>query len=169
MLIEAGKMYVDRDQRLHGPMVRRKDQSESGYPWRCPKSNSCWTVDGEFIGDNCPDSFDLVAELAPIAAEVPEDSSNPLTPTDGVVEEVRLERIRQDRKWGQQNHGPLGWLAILAEEFGEVSKEVCELDVGKVDGVERLYRLKCYRDELIQVAAVAVAMVESFDRNEGKQ
>ncbi len=62
------------------------------------------------------------------------------------------ERKRQDGKWGEQNHHPLKWLAILAEEFGEASKAWLE-----GEGVK-------YRDELVHVAAVALAAIESFDR-----
>jgi hypothetical protein len=52
------------------------------------------------------------------------------------------------------------WYAILGEEFGEVGKALCE----------RMYAIGPnpeYREELIHVAAVAVAMIESYDRNEG--
>lgn len=69
-----------------------------------------------------------------------------------VLTEVMHERDRQDDKWGEQNHAPLLWLAILGEEFGEVAKAAVE---SKPDQ---------YRRELIEVAAVAVAAIESFDR-----
>jgi len=64
------------------------------------------------------------------------------------------ERDRQDEKWGEQNHVPLRWYAILGEEFGEVGKAINEHD------------LRQCREELVQVAAVAIAFVESLDRNE---
>ena len=73
-----------------------------------------------------------------------------------ILQEVMDERARQDAKWGEQNHHPAWWLSILGEEFGEVCKAVCENnDTGKGS----------YREELIQVAAVAVSMIECFDRN----
>ncbi len=68
-----------------------------------------------------------------------------------LITQVIDERRRQDEKWGAQHHGPDGWLAILTEEVGEVAKAILE---GRGFG---------YRDELIQVAAVAVAAVECFD------
>ena len=74
-----------------------------------------------------------------------------------VLSQVLSERERQYKKWGPQNHAPIRWLPILAEEFGEVSKEVCKMYEGNVDLVN-------YREELIQTAAVCVAMVESLDR-----
>lgn len=83
-----------------------------------------------------------------------------------VLGEVLEERYRQNAKWGPQDHSPLEWIAILGEEFGEASKEALEHHwAGKHYAVDadRLQRL---RKELLQVAAVAVAAVESLDRNE---
>lgn len=98
-----------------------------------------------------------------------------------VLKEVKSERFRQNKKWGEQNHKPIEWIAILGEEFGEVSKEALEyhfkhpvLDtegekaIEMVQDIAQKSRLKNYRMELIQVAAVAVQMVESLDRNELK-
>ncbi len=94
---------------------------------------------------------------------------------DGVLQEVLKERHRQHRKWGEQNHpdgtgdhefqaaarvarrtcdvehkaGRGTWEHILSEEFFEALAE------------EPPARL---REELIQVAAVAVAWVEAIDR-----
>ena len=92
--------------------------------------------------------------------------------------EIHLERERQDAKWGVQNHpirpdklhdyfnavatlirascdraaedGTITWYHILREEFFEAMAESTP---------ER------QREELIQVIAVAVAMVENIDRN----
>lgn len=88
--------------------------------------------------------------------------------TASVLLTVASERERQDVKWGPQNHSPIEWIAILGEEFGEASKEALEHHwAGKHYPVDplRLLRLK---DELYQVAAVAVAAIESLDRNELK-
>lgn len=108
--------------------------------------------------------------------------------TQDVLKEVLAERERQDSRWGQQNHpvtidrphldcsrsyfrhqytnranelkrlnsddntyGTLGWDHILLEEVYEA---LAEANPRKV------------REELIQVAAVAVAAIESLDRNE---
>lgn len=81
-----------------------------------------------------------------------------------VLTDIVEERQRQDSKWGLQNHKPVEWMSILMEEVGEVSKEVCEHHFGyRGDQKERLQRM---RKELVEVAAVAVAMIESLDRNE---
>jgi len=96
------------------------------------------------------------------------------TKTAKVLDEVAVERLNQNAKWGEQNHpdgtgwlcGPdpglakkryedakaartLTWLEILDEEFAEA---LAEKDQGRL------------REELIQVAAVAVAWVECIDR-----
>jgi len=69
-----------------------------------------------------------------------------------LLDEIAAERQRQDRKWGERNHSPLFWLAILQEEIGESAKAILEDD------------LLAYRQEMIQVAAVAIAAIESIDR-----
>lgn len=91
---------------------------------------------------------------------------------NNVLTEVGKERIRQEKKWGQQNHCPWRWLAILAEEFGEANKAVLDASVLEnkklvIKDVQKLkYGKGSYREELIQVAAVAAAMVECLDRGE---
>ena len=74
--------------------------------------------------------------------------------------DVERERRAQDLKWGEQNHDPLQWLAILTEEVGEVAQEVLRNHFGGRS-------LTDYRMEMVQVAAVAVAAIESLDRQAG--
>jgi len=71
----------------------------------------------------------------------------------GIMAEILEERDRQDDKWGEQNHSPSYWFTILMEEVGEAARAVCEWDMDS------------YREEMIQVAAVAMAIVECHDRN----
>lgn len=71
---------------------------------------------------------------------------------DNVLDEVFTERKKQTAKWGEQTHTPADWYTVLGEEFGEVGHAINEGDVLN------------YREELIQTAAVCVAMVESIDR-----
>lgn len=95
-----------------------------------------------------------------------------------IYEEIQDERTRQNEKWGEQNHLPIEWIAILTEEVGEASKEA--LDHHFINGLGDSYGLDCsdkaksiiqqermkkYRKEIIQVAAVAVQMIECLDRN----
>jgi hypothetical protein len=79
-----------------------------------------------------------------------------------VLQEVLIERHKQESKWGQQNHSPVEWLMILGEEVGEANKAALEKHFSYV-GVTTYEE---YRKELIQVAAVAIAAIESLDRNE---
>ncbi len=76
-----------------------------------------------------------------------------------LLNEVMQERQRQDEKWGVQNHSPFVWLAILGEEVGEANKAAVDAHF-----MHKVPNYGEYRAELIQVAAVAVAMVESLDR-----
>jgi len=111
-----------------------------------------------------------MADVAELEFEVP--------PWWAVLGDVERERLRQDAKWGEQNHpdgthdsytlraeaerrladnaakhGSLTWRHILAEEFYEA---LAEEDPVKL------------RAELIQVAAVAAAWVEAIDRRTGE-
>lgn len=89
------------------------------------------------------------------------------TPT--VLEAVLDERARQmtlkaegrfdwhcaDLQTKGRPIAPAEKLAVLAEEFGEVSREVCE-------GLTRPINTEALEKELIQVAAVAVAWAEAL-------
>ena len=71
-----------------------------------------------------------------------------------ILKEIIEERNHQDRKFGpHNNHSPERWLVILMEEVGEVSKAINEINWQE------------YRDELIDVAAVALAAAECFEEN----
>lgn len=79
-----------------------------------------------------------------------------------ILEEVRLERLRQDRLKAE---GKFSWncaddvsdlerLPVLTEETGEVARAICDKNQ------------KNLREELIQVAAVAIAWVEGLARRD---
>ena len=75
-----------------------------------------------------------------------------------VLNDILNERTRQDEKWGaDRTQHPAIWHTILSEEVGEVAQEV--LDTTFEDAAtDNLY------EELIQVAAVAVAWAEAVQR-----
>lgn len=79
----------------------------------------------------------------------------PTPSQEKIIQDILDERCAQQKKHGKEAdaHPPELWLVILAEEFGEVSKAVLNHDVNN------------YREELIQVAAVAMAAVENLDRD----
>ena len=82
---------------------------------------------------------------------------------DDVLGEVgRQDQLARSGKFGGTHVMPGGSdlerLAVLAEEFGELSIEVCK-------GIEknRQVRRPGLRDEAVQVAAVAVAWIAAID------
>lgn len=126
------------------------------------------------------------------AAKVAEREMEARRKTAAVLDEVRSERVRQDARWGEQNHpdfdpvllGRPGGCAPerMAEEYGVLSesqaKRFCEAafssghgtyahilteEVAEVIGTCNGTKTDL-RTELIQVAAVAVAWVEKLDR-----
>ncbi len=74
------------------------------------------------------------------------------TATESVTGEVVCERWRQHRVWGEQDQSNGRWLEVLTEELGEASK-------ASLEGDARQRRI-----ELVQAAAVIVAMIEAHDR-----
>jgi len=88
-----------------------------------------------------------------------------------ILIEVLKECSSQEEYWGIQNHHPEKWMNILMEEVGEASKAVLESFPFQGDQKEsnKRYWISEYRDELIQVAAVAISAIDSLDRNEGKE
>jgi len=68
------------------------------------------------------------------------------------------ERERQDKKWGEQNHDPITWSAILSEECGEFAEAALHAKFGG-------HAAGGLRDEAIHCAAVALQIVECLDRN----
>ena len=85
-----------------------------------------------------------------------------MTAENDALAAVVAERHRQDEKWGEQNHDPAVWLAILTEEVGELAEAVLYDYSG---GDERNHtHSESMRAEAVQVAAVAVQFVEYLDR-----
>ena len=84
---------------------------------------------------------------------------NALLPLDlNILIDLAHERRRQDEKWGEQNHKDEIWLAILSEEIGEVSQALLHNKFGGTHA-------GTLREELIQVAAVAIQWLDCIDRN----
>lgn len=113
----------------------------------CPVDATYRLVSGRLL---CEDHFRSEAGSARRAADAE-------TTAHGAV---LRERQRQNAVWGEQNHDAGTWLAILLEEVGELSEAVLHRRFGgpKAGGI---------REECVQVAAVALQMVECIDRNGG--
>ena len=109
-----------------------------------------------------------------------------------VLAEVFEERLRQDDKWGEQNHPDfdrqvLDWSKpMIHDHYGILQAQYAKFNCdnafrsGRPDWISVLIEevsevLDCVdrpvselRDELIQVAAVAVSWVEAIDRREDR-
>ena len=76
--------------------------------------------------------------------------------TRTLLRQIEVERHIQDKKWGNPRNLSDGkWMLILAEEVGEVANAILE-DQHWIE----------IRDELIQVAAVAVAWMDDLYERE---
>lgn len=83
--------------------------------------------------------------------------------------DILEERIRQNMKFtgtvdGSQQHNISFWKDILDEEIGEVSKEIIEMVYDPKHPKETWESTFSHlREELIQVAALTVAIIERID------
>ncbi len=98
---------------------------------------------------------------------------------DKVIQQVIAERLKQDKKWGVQDHAPIDWIRILTEDVDEASRDATDhhfenqvkwtcnglTSYQPCDRVIQNARLEAYRKKMIQVAAVAIQAIESIDRN----
>ncbi len=78
--------------------------------------------------------------------------------SDQSLRSVLQERQRQEMKWGEQNHDPFTYLAVLTEEVGELAQAALHTRFGgsKAAGL---------REEAVHTAAVALAIVQCLDRD----
>ena len=111
---------------------------------------TCEERDAAGIDENgCPSSAAVYRHLARSDAS----PSHPLH----AFHDVTAECVRQDEKWGQQNHDDATWALIAGEEFGEVSQAILhDRFGGKAAGTVRA--------ELVQLAAVCLQWIKCIDR-----
>jgi len=83
----------------------------------------------------------------------------------GIYSRLAKERLRQFKKWGTQNHSPVEWLSIIAEELGEAHEIVNKTFEGGRQKLDRVH----LEQELVETAACCVAALESFNRTMGPQ
>lgn len=72
-----------------------------------------------------------------------------------IMDKVFDENTRQIEKWGVQDHNETEWLAITAEEFGEMSKAI-------VDYHFALGSPSLVVKEAIQTATLCLKIAEMF-------
>jgi hypothetical protein len=79
-------------------------------------------------------------------------------PTMEAFEAIYVERARQEKLWGTQDHDDLTWLPILLEEVGELGSSVVPKGVGGAMDKTNV------DEELRHIAAVCVAWIEARAR-----
>lgn len=80
---------------------------------------------------------------------------------EGIFQDIRNERLRQDKKFGpDRDQDAYRWFTILAEEHGEAAQAILEVEFGEGNVLH-------LREELVQIAAVSIAFIECLDRNRG--
>jgi len=97
---------------------------------------------------------------------------------DRIFQEIRQERKRQDEKWGEQNHP----MVPGDFDYGLCKETLDELRHANDSGDKNCWQYilleelleacmetdpKKQREEMIQVAAVAVQAIECLDRKKG--
>lgn len=76
-----------------------------------------------------------------------------------IIDDVLMERKRQDEKWGEQNHNAYVWASIIGEEYGEMCKAINEFGFNPMPETEQ----EIY-SEAIQTIASCMAMIECMER-----
>ncbi len=83
--------------------------------------------------------------------------------TNTVLNEIRLERVRQQHRWGDHSddaiNTPWMWLTYISKYSTNWSNGYYTLNSDTVS---------LFRECMIKVAAIAVAAVESLDRQKAK-
>lgn len=104
-----------------------------------------------------PDGFTYFADGSSMNDLVAMFLLSPHVVTNSAMASAIRERMRQNEKWGEQNHDLCTWSTILTEECGEFAEAALHDKFGghAATGV---------RMEAVQVAAVALQIVEFLDR-----
>lgn len=105
------------------------------------------------------DSKNFLSKAAQVASEeISKIDSNDLIPPVQMLQILKVlnERRRQDEKWGGEKHDDAhesgDWLAILMSELGEVAFATLA------------HPEKVVAEEIVHVAAVAIAWLEAIQR-----
>lgn len=81
--------------------------------------------------------------------------------TRSALASVISEMDKQDSKWGlDRDQHPYVWQTILTEEVGELAQAILHDDFGGSHAGTA-------REEAVQIAAVALQIIEYYDRIEG--
>lgn len=132
--------------------------------------------------DNQTTGTDEVSQRRARKQATPKQGPKALSTTQAVLLEIEAERKAQDARWGEQNHAQGGgvdpskaypYYENLANSWKRINDERITKSVLGFDGIllEEVYEALAEadpvkrREELVQVAGVAVLMIEAIDRN----
>jgi hypothetical protein len=76
------------------------------------------------------------------------------------MSDVLAERDAQEERWGEQNHHPAYWLAIMGKQVGQFGSAVLQREWW----VDTQAALGIMRREAVQMTAVGLAIIEAIDR-----
>ena len=109
-----------------------------------------------------PDLTDYEFDAGSQPKRIPDFEWDLARKRSGIYQEIENERHRQDEEWGgpehDDKHGIRDWLSFIVVYLGQGVNR--DSDWGR--------KLSISRYALIQVAALAVAAVEAFDRRIAK-
>jgi len=125
----------------------------------------------------------IAVDIRTVPGQTPESVQQDI---EKILDEIKAERVRQDAKWGEQNHpsislgidGPQAQADFYRIPREAKAKEMCEANAraGTVSythiALEEFCEAveapddKARREELVQLAAVVVAWIEAIDRRE---
>lgn len=81
-----------------------------------------------------------------------------------ILADIVTERERQIKKWGEHSHRYPEWISLLTEEVGEAATEANKANWA-TELPETVRRMRLLRNELVQVGAVCVQILEDLDHN----
>lgn len=121
--------------------------------WKCRRCHAVVKTVGPSWSCECKES--------PSPWEMVIDNSQ----RQAIIIDIESERSRQSAKFGEQRAYNLNrWLTILGEEYGEACEALNDADLHRDQHRYTKFEHKAaLRTELIQVAAVAVAIIEQLD------
>lgn len=83
-----------------------------------------------------------------------------------IAEEMIGERKRQFAKFGWQELTPAEFIMITVEELGEVARAAIDFRFNKeLSTQQRTEKLANYREELVQLGAMAIQMIQHLDHH----
>lgn len=87
---------------------------------------------------------------------------------NGILYEIVREREHQDRKWGgpdhDDTHEPYAWVSFITVYLGQAISYTSVYHSDKSGAGNSEVSLRMFRYNMVKVAALAVAAIETIDR-----